>query len=958
MSQNFHNVPVSTMTHHYLAVLIATAAFLQPTTHAYCTRGYFRSNTMAACEWCPEGQYSNSNSATSCEPCVHGKYGQYFGNPLRPATMCYSCPRGRYKEKTTYTRTTISSCKNCPFGYENYNTGSSACYQCKEGTYQDEQGYFITACKSCTTGKYNRERGASAASQCRHCEQGKYSEATSSSSCKNCDVGTYNTNVGSVEEQDCLLCQAGFASFVVAAKEKTACVACLPGQYQHVAGQSACLDCGAGKYSTLHGATTESSCLECGRGKEQPVARGDSCQSCGRGKFAKEEGTATCQGCPKGQFTNNLGSMSCNACQPGRNLMDTSGEAIYHMDADNCTQCPKRTYNPIDGLGTACFSCPASTTEGAITCDGCDPGQYKDAGSGGACVVCERGKHTDAMDLPTCRSCPSGWYATEQEPFVDCIRCGRGRYGTGDGAANFLLGCQDCIPGRYSAAESLASQVGQISCVGCPQGRWSSAAGVDKESRCVYCTPGKYNNQLAQRNAATACVSCVEGQYHEVVGAVSVAACKLCPAGFSQPFLASAYCVSCKAGRFSTQQGQSQCRDCERGKFRNVVQSSSSHDSSSSSFTSSQSICKFCPSGFSQNITGQAQCMPCLPGRTAGQQGSFECQDCGVGRFVGQAASVNKNCEIAPVGRYVADGSTATIEVPEGFRATSCIIESGSSSSSSGGSTIQQGCQDNEVCSAGRYGNVPPTGSCNECPIGFYSSLGWIRCRFCSPGTFSPTISASACQLCPLGYIQANEGADSCLQCSIGKSTSQAGSRSCEILSDETVAPPELLSLRPVDIKFSGLILSVSNTFPTTDVAFLTIQWSTTKEFRNTSGDMRQLIQPVNIMRTAAAATTEISFNASRPGPVWRSPLFLRWAWMLANGRNGRFTSTNAFSRIAADCREKQGVKHYLRTHPNDDICAPALDLLLKGNEGPPMCHKCPVGGSCNSPGTDDLVSE
>jgi hypothetical protein len=171
------------------------------------------------------------------------------------------------------------------------------------------------------------------------------------------------------------------------------------------------------------------------------------------------------------------------------------------------------------------------------------------------------------------------------------------------------------------------------------------------------------------------------------------------------------------------------------------------------------------------------------------------------------------------------------------------------------------------------------------------------------------------------------------------------------------VAPPDLLSLRPVDTKFSGLVLSVSNIFPA-DAAFLIIHWSTMKEFRNMSGDMRQLIRTAKSMATSTAAETDIYINASRPGPVWRSPLYMRAAWMLSNGRNGRFSSTNIASRIASDCREKQGIKHYLQTHPNDDICAPALDLLLKGTEGHPVCRKCPAGGSCNSPGTDDNVRE
>ena len=308
---------------------------------------------------------------------------------------------------------------------------------------------------------------------------------------------------------------------------------------------------------------------------------------------------------------------------------------------------------------------------------------------------------------------------------------------------------------------------------------------------------------------------------------------------------------------------------------------------------------------------------------------------------MGHEASNTEACGIAPVGRYVADGSTATIEVPEGFRAISCVA-------SDEGEESNQGCQDNEVCIAGKYGTVPPTGACESCPVGFYSSLGWTKCRRCSPGSYSSSEASPVCALCPLGFIMKEEGAQFCSQCPIGKSTSQTGSRSCEMLLDDTVSPPELISLRPVDIKQSGLVLSISNNIPK-DVTLLLLQWSTLKEFRNTSGDMRQLILSVSTMSESGGAVHDILFNASRPGSVWRSKVYLRTAWLLSNGRQGRFSRDINYFRVAADCREKQGIKHYLRTHPSDNICAPPLNLLTSE----PTCEACPEGGSCNSPGTD-----
>ena len=116
--------------------------------------------------------------------------------------------------------------------------------------------------------------------------------------------------------------------------------------------------------------------------------------------------------------------------------------------------------------------------------------------------------------------------------------------------------------------------------------------------------------------------------------------------------------------------------------------------------------------------------------------------------------------------------------------------------------------------------------------------------------------------------------------------------------------------------------------------------------FRNLTGEMRQLI-----LSTQFIETKDILFNASRSGPIWRSPLFLRSSWMLTSGRNGRFSEMNGWSRITSDCREKNGIHTYLQTHPYDDTHTTPFDLLLKG-VSVPNCQNCPKGSSCNSPGT------
>ena len=299
------------------------------------------------------------------------------------------------------------------------------------------------------------------------------------------------------------------------------------------------------------------------------------------------------------------------------------------------------------------------------------------------------------MDLPICRSCPSGFHAPDLQPFVQCIGCLRGKYGDYVAAANATVGCKSCVPGRYSAAESLTDTVGKIPCIGCPKGRYSSDFNVIKESACFYCSPGRYNSEQASSNGL-ACVPCVVGKYAVDVGAITPEACKSCPAGFSMSIVASAYCISCRAGKFSIDLGKETCEECRRGRYKNALANPSEE-------------CALCPEGYAQNTTAQAQCLPCLPGRTIGSKGNSVCINCKIGRYVGTEASATINCDVAPVGRYVADGSTATIEVPDGFQATACVEESG------------QGCQSNQVCLAGTFGALPPTETCLECEKGYYS---------------------------------------------------------------------------------------------------------------------------------------------------------------------------------------------------------------------------------------------
>ena len=96
-------------------------------------------------------------------------------------------------------------------------------------------------------------------------------------------------------------------------------------------------------------------------------------------------------------------------------------------------------------------------------------------------------------------------------------------------------------------------------------------------------------------------------------------------------------------------------------------------------------------------------------------------------------------------------------------------------------------------------------------------------------------------------------------------------------------------------------------------------------------------------------------------GPVWRLPIFIRAAFILADGGISRWTIENKVMPVSTDCHEKEGVQYYLRTHQHDDICRNPINLLgLNTTYGLPPdveCIPCPDGGSCNSPGKYDVTS-
>jgi len=163
-------------------------------------------------------------------------------------------------------------------------------------------------------------------------------------------------------------------------------------------------------------------------------------------------------------------------------------------------------------------------------------------------------------------------------------------------------------------------------------------------------------------------------------------------------------------------------------------------------------------------------CISCLPGTFSNvdlskrkiQGGPYKCEKCPPGTFNNEVGATT--CLKCPADTYAESASGSTKCIP-------C----GENQYSREGSISSQGCT---AC-------VPGTGSCNDCPAGYYQNLpGRSVCVICRSGYYSSAKKSVDCTACPVGKYQDEIGGQICKECAEGSFTRQVGSTSCERCAD------------------------------------------------------------------------------------------------------------------------------------------------------------------------------
>ncbi len=731
-----------------------------------CLYPKLRSADGLACELCPAGKFNNPNATNGTSPCEQCPMGfarsvshlRDVLRDVREGRRCGACEAGRYGWDVGASSDNVDqNCKKCPVGYHQPNAAATVCAQCPQGWFANYNKQ--KDCTSCPKGRWgNNNTIGPADSSCSDCPKGFASPERGRSSCHACPQGWF---ANSYQQKHCTSCPKGrWGNNNTIGPAGSSCSDCPKGFASPERGRSSCQACQPGRYAASN---KKSKCNTCPPGTRQPnfaATLPGLCRVCPGGYFSNVTGAAFCAGkCPKGSF-----------------LPDT-GDPDRHLNSRHCNLCPNNTFGPSPGAAT-CFGCPVPTTAGATSCAGCEPGRF---GTTGNCVACSAGQFSDAVNEPSCKTCPRGQFAEGQQSSGArrCQQCSPGTYGADalvSSRVNESDACAPCPPGRY------LNEVGSRDatfCKRCPPGRWNEHSGSPSEAACEACAPGKFGT-VSAATSGDECQLCAEGRYGVTVGAGSEdAACSDCPEGWHADLRAQTACAQCMPGEVSSTPAAANCTACGPGEYQDQPAKDTCRACPAGYFSKddAQSFCGLCPAGHMQAALGSSSCPACAAGshRAPSDLPAVRCAQCAPGLYTNSTG--NADCVTCPAGFALADsGGTGCGRCSGGYVAgepgashcAACAtgrFAAGGDEEAGGGAALLM-CL---ACLPGRYAANSESTACAQCPVGFFAQgPGASGCAQCPAGFAQAVPAASSCTQCPAGRFAAVGGASACTACPVG----------------------------------------------------------------------------------------------------------------------------------------------------------------------------------------------
>ena len=373
-----------------------------------------------------------------------------------------------------------------------------------------------------------------------------------------------------------------------------------------------------------------------------------------------------------------LGGWQCEVCLPGQFCYDNINRtcpphSISLADADNvldcfctagyanssnqseqelCVDCPANSYCEGKGVVESCVNNSVSPTQSRDSskcycdlgwkgvnnseCMGCSSPTFC---YGGIEAQCSEGTTSEPLswNQSNC-SCIPGRWGPKGGP---CIMCSAGKY-------NLLPGCTacdatvdtDCIKCAVGTASNLTGR--NSTCDDCPEGTFSSPAGLEGATKCETCPNGTF-----ALSGAGVCTTCPLGWW----AAAGARNCTPCPVNTYLDLEGKGgeeACMKCPIGAISTTRGNSDpaCSACDPGSYQ------------------LDGICVVCPPG-AYNKKASDKCQVCLAG-TYSRENATVCVDCAVGAYTGTNHS--GGCELCAAGWFAeAKGASVCVACQEGF---------------------------------------------------------------------------------------------------------------------------------------------------------------------------------------------------------------------------------------------------------------------------------------------------